>query len=147
MEKACTMASAYAAAGFSKIHLDASMPCGDDPPVLADEEIAERAARLCAAAEAAVRSSSAKPVYVIGTEVPTPGGAHEEMEIEVTTTESLQQTLDVHHQVFSRMNLLSVWDRVVGVVVQPGVEFGHEAVTDYVPAKHRSLQCRLLLCQ
>jgi D-tagatose-1,6-bisphosphate aldolase subunit GatZ/KbaZ len=139
MEKACALVTAYAVAGFSKIHLDASMPCGDDPPVLANEEIAERAARLCAAAEAAVRSSSAKPVYVIGTEVPTPGGAQEEMEIEVTTTASLQQTLDVHHQVFSRLNLLSVWDRVVGVVVQPGVEFGHEAVTDYVPAKASKL--------
>ena len=34
MEKACAMVAAYAEAGFSKIHLDASMACGDDPALL-----------------------------------------------------------------------------------------------------------------
>ena len=80
MEKACAMVSAYASAGFSKIHLDASMACGDDPRVISNEQIAERAARLCEVAESATRNFSSKPVYVIGTEVPTPGGAREEME-------------------------------------------------------------------
>jgi D-tagatose-1,6-bisphosphate aldolase subunit GatZ/KbaZ len=135
MEKACAMVSAYVTAGFSKIHLDASLPCGGDRRVLANEEIAERAARLCEAAEAAAEGSSCKPVYVIGTEVPTPGGAQEEMEIEVTTAASLQETLDLHLQAFSRKNLMSAWSRIIGVVVQPGVEFGHEAVADYVPEK------------
>ena len=136
MEKACTMVAAYAAAGFNKIHLDASMRCGDDPQVLTNEEIAQRAARLCEVAEAA---ASGKPVYVIGTEVPTPGGAQEEMEIEVTSTASLKETLDVHYRAFSRRNLLSAWERIVGVVVQPGVEFGNETVADYVPAKAAEL--------
>jgi D-tagatose-1,6-bisphosphate aldolase subunit GatZ/KbaZ len=135
MEKACTMVAAYAAAGFNKIHLDASMRCGDDPPVLANEKIAERAARLCEVAEAAAPAAFGKPVYVIGTEVPTPGGAQEEMEIEVTSTASLNETLEVHYQAFSRRSLLSAWERIVGVVVQPGVEFGNETVADYVPAK------------
>ena len=135
MEKACAMVSAFAAAGFSKIHLDASMSCGGDPVPLTAEEIARRAALLCAAAESAVDSSSGKPLYVIGTEVPTPGGAQEEMEVAVTTTASLQQTLDVHYQAFSRKALLSAWDRVIGVVVQPGVEFGNETVVDYVPER------------
>lgn len=139
MEKACAMVDAYAAAGFNKIHLDASMRCGDDPRILADEEIAERAARLCEVAEAATPGASRKPVYVIGTEVPTPGGAQEEMEIEVTSTASLKETLDVHHRAFSRRNLLSAWERIVGVVVQPGVEFGNETVADYVPAKATEL--------
>ncbi|MGB0075676.1 MAG: D-tagatose-bisphosphate aldolase, class II, non-catalytic subunit [Terracidiphilus sp.] len=135
MEKACAMVSAYAAAGFSKIHLDASMPCGDDPRRLANEEIADRAARLCDAAETAARNFSNEPVYVIGTEVPTPGGALEEMEIAVTTTSSLQETLDTHRQAFSRKKLASAWDRIIGVVVQPGVEFGNETVADYVQEK------------
>jgi D-tagatose-1,6-bisphosphate aldolase subunit GatZ/KbaZ len=139
MEKACAMVSSYAAAGFSKIHLDASMQCGDDPRVLTNEEIAARAARLCEAAESATQTSPGKPVYVIGTEVPTPGGAQDEMEIEVTTTASLQQTLDVHHQAFSRNNLMSAWDRIVAVVVQPGVEFGLDTVTDYVSEKASKL--------
>jgi D-tagatose-1,6-bisphosphate aldolase subunit GatZ/KbaZ len=139
MEKACAMVAAYAAAGFNKIHLDASMRCGDDPRILANEEIAERAARLCEVAEAAALTASSKPVYVIGTEVPTPGGAQEGMEIEVTSTASLKETLDVHHRAFSRRNLLSAWERIIGVVVQPGVEFGNETVADYVPAKAAEL--------
>ena len=69
MEKACAMVTAFAAAGFSKIHLDASMSCGDDPVALAPEEIARRATQLCEAAELAVSGSSGKPVYIIGTEV------------------------------------------------------------------------------
>jgi D-tagatose-1,6-bisphosphate aldolase subunit GatZ/KbaZ len=145
MKKACAMVSAYATAGFNKIHLDASMSCCDDPVPLADEEIARRAAQLCEAAEAAVSGSSGKPIYIIGTEVPTPGGAQEEMEVAVTTTASLQQTLDVHHEAFSRKALLSAWDRVIGVVVQPGVEFGNETVVDYVPEK--ALQLRRFLGQ
>jgi D-tagatose-1,6-bisphosphate aldolase subunit GatZ/KbaZ len=139
MEKACAMVSAYAAAGFNKIHLDASMRCSDDPRTLANEEIAERAARLCEVAEASAPAASMKPVYVIGTEVPTPGGAQQEMEIEVTSTASLNETLDVHHRAFSRRNLLSAWERIVAVVVQPGVEFGNETVADYVPAKAAEL--------
>ena len=139
MEKACAMISSYAAAGFGKIHLDASMQCGDDHRVLPDEEIAKRAARLCEAAEATTRTASDKPVYVIGTEVPMPGGAREEMEIEVTTTASLRQTLDVHQQAFSERKLLSAWSRIIGIVVQPGVEFGHETVADYVSEKASDL--------
>jgi D-tagatose-1,6-bisphosphate aldolase subunit GatZ/KbaZ len=144
MERACAMVSAYAAAGFSKIHLDASMACGDDPRVLANEEIAERAARLCEVAESVARNSSSKPVYVIGTEVPTPGGAQEEMEIDVTSTASLQETLEVHRRAFSRKELLPAWDRIIGIVVQPGVEFGHESVADYVPERASELSNSIL---
>ncbi len=144
MEKACAMVAAYAEAGFSKIHLDASMACGDDARVLANEEIAERAARLCEVAESAAHSSSSKPVYVIGTEVPTPGGAQEEMEIEVTSTASLKETLDVHRQAFSRRNLMAAWERIIAVVVQPGVEFGHDTVADYVPEKASALTQSIL---
>ena len=144
MEKACAMVYAYAAAGFNKIHLDASMRCGDDPPILTNEEIAERAATLCAVAEAATPAASHQPVYVIGTEVPVPGGAQQEMEIEVTSTSSLKETLEVHRRAFSRRNLLSAWDRTVGVVVQPGVEFGNESVADYVAAKAAQLSEAIL---
>src|SRR5215469_4880744 len=139
MEKACAMVTAYAKAGFSKIHLDASMACADDPHALTGAEIAERAARLCEAAEAATQGSADKPLYVIGTEVPTPGGAQEEMHVAVTTTVSLKETLDVHHDAFARRNLLSAWERVIAVVVQPGVEFNDEAVADYIPERASEL--------
>jgi D-tagatose-1,6-bisphosphate aldolase subunit GatZ/KbaZ len=144
MEKACIMVAAYADAGFGKIHLDASMSCADDATPLSGHEIAERAARLCEVAETATRNSAVRPVYVIGTEVPTPGGAVEEMEIEVTSTESLRETLEVHRRAFERRNLLSAWDRIIGVVVQPGVEFGHDTVEDYQPDKALQLSESIL---
>ncbi|EPM71002.1 hypothetical protein A249_37242, partial [Pseudomonas syringae pv. actinidiae ICMP 18804] len=40
----------YVRAGFRKIHLDASMACADDEQPLSVATIAQRAARLCAAA-------------------------------------------------------------------------------------------------
>jgi D-tagatose-1,6-bisphosphate aldolase subunit GatZ/KbaZ len=146
MDKASAMVSAYAAAGYSKIHLDASMPCCDDRVPLASEEIARRAARLCEVAESSATGSSSKPVYVIGTEVPTPGGAQEELEIHITTTASLQETLDLHYDAFAQKKLLSAWDRIIGVVVQPGVEFGDETVADYEREKASELS-RFILQQ
>jgi len=133
MEKARIMMHAFALAGFAKIHLDASMRCADDPAVLSDDEIAERAASLCEVAEQAATQASVRPVYIIGTEVPVPGGAQGELEIAVTSTASVEQTLDVHRKAFERRGLASAWERVVGVVVQPGVEFGDETVADYIP--------------
>jgi D-tagatose-1,6-bisphosphate aldolase subunit GatZ/KbaZ len=81
MANAADLVSAYAAAGFSKIHLDPSMYLADDPGdrtrPLVPQIVAERTARLCAAAEeafACFSGSAPAPVYVIGTEVPVPGG-------------------------------------------------------------------------
>ncbi|WP_181963037.1 class II D-tagatose-bisphosphate aldolase non-catalytic subunit, partial [Klebsiella pneumoniae] len=50
MEKSVELVKAYVRAGFSKIHLDASMSCADDSIPLAPETVAERAAVLCLAA-------------------------------------------------------------------------------------------------
>jgi D-tagatose-1,6-bisphosphate aldolase subunit GatZ/KbaZ len=135
MEKACAMVKAYASAGFAKIHLDASMACADDFGGLTNVEIAQRTARLCEAAEAAAAERLFAPVYIIGTEVPPPGGAKGELEVEVTETSSVQNTLDLHRAAFEERGLSSVWERVVGVVVQPGVEFGDLSVADYVPER------------
>lgn len=136
MDKAAVMIEAYARAGFAKIHLDTSMRCADDVDVLSDAVIAERAARLCEVVEGVASETGQRPVYIIGTEVPTPGGAQGELEeIEVTHTSNVQRTLDVHREAFERHGLSSAWARVVGVVVQPGVEFGDESVADYIPRK------------
>jgi D-tagatose-1,6-bisphosphate aldolase subunit GatZ/KbaZ len=133
MHEAERMVVAYAQAGFRKIHLDASMPCGEEQGPLTDETIAERAAMLCAAAEQ-VRGAT-KPVYIIGTEVPVPGGATESLEhLTPTSREAAVKTLEVHRQVFAKRGLGTVWPRVIGLVVQPGVEFSHLDVVDYVPA-------------
>ncbi len=76
-QEAEVMVAQYVAAGFRKIHLDCSMSCADDPVPLPEADIAARAVRLCLAAEQAWRDAPDRgepPVYVIGTEVPVPGG-------------------------------------------------------------------------
>src|SRR6185437_5433262 len=46
MANAEVLIAAYVEAGYTKIHLDCSMACPDDPTVLTDEIVAGRAARL-----------------------------------------------------------------------------------------------------
>ena len=139
MERAETMVAEYAHAGFGKIHLDASMACGDDPAQLSDEVVAERAARLCRAVETACEPGRG-PVYVIGTEVPVPGGAtHSVHELEATSVEAAAYTLAVHKRVFAEQGLDEVWSRVIALVVQPGVEFDHDAVVAYDRKKASAL--------
>ena len=138
MALAKDLLSAYAAAGFVKLHLDASMGCVGDPPTLDDQIVAERAASLCAAAEAA--APGAKPVYVIGTEVPVPGGAAETLNhVEVTAADAARRTIDVHEEAFAAAGLRDAWTRVIALVVQPGVEFDHGHVVDYRPAAAEAL--------
>ncbi|RWX81037.1 D-tagatose-bisphosphate aldolase, class II, non-catalytic subunit [Neorhizobium lilium] len=141
MDKACDMIRAYAAAGFTKLHLDASMGCLGEPIALADELTASRASRLAAAAENALDGlEGIKPVYIIGTEVPIPGGAMEELDIlEVTKPEAVLRTVDIHAQAFEAAGVESAFARVIGVVVQPGVEFGNHNVIPYAPEKARAL--------
>lgn len=127
----------YVSAGFRKIHADCSMSCADDPVPLPDETIARRAARLIGIAEDAQRRVGGEPcVYVIGTEVPVPGGAAEDLnELEVTSPEAALQTIETHRTIFEAAGLADAWPRVIAVVVQPGVEFDHHKVIDYDRAK------------
>jgi D-tagatose-1,6-bisphosphate aldolase subunit GatZ/KbaZ len=128
MNRAETMIAAYVNAGFSKLHLDTSMGCAGESVALPDTETAARAARLCRVAEdAAAQSGFDAPVYVIGTEVPVPGGAMEELDdLQVTSPDAALETVEIHRQAFAKLDLASAFDRVVGLVVQPGVEFGSE---------------------
>ncbi|GAB7067626.1 D-tagatose-bisphosphate aldolase, class II, non-catalytic subunit [Mycobacterium hodleri] len=133
MEKADVLIAAYVEAGYTKIHLDCSMSCADDPDVLADEVVASRSARLMRIAEdTAHRIGSSGPVYVIGTEVPVPGGAHETLDhLTPTPADRARRTVDAHRSAFAEVGLDDVWPRVVALVVQPGVEFDHVNVLDY----------------
>lgn len=147
MEKAREMVAAYVRAGFTKIHLDTSMPCADDVAdrsrPLADEIVSARAAELCQAAEEAHRdlpSSATAPLYVIGTEVPIPGGEEFGSKApEVTRTEDLARTLEIAKKAFLARGLNSAWNRVIAVVVQPGVEFGNTSVFPYDSRKAKPL--------
>jgi D-tagatose-1,6-bisphosphate aldolase subunit GatZ/KbaZ len=141
MAKAEVMVADYVAAGFRKIHLDCSMSCADDPVPLPERTIAERAVRLARAAEAAFAGDvDDAPVYVVGTEVPVPGGAAEDLEeLAVTSPDAALATLDIHRRMFRDAGLADAWERVIATVVQPGVEFDHDKVVDYRPEKAHAL--------
>jgi D-tagatose-1,6-bisphosphate aldolase subunit GatZ/KbaZ len=143
MVKAKTLIKSYVAAGFKKIHLDTSMACADDPECMPDELVAERAADLCQVAELTALEifGSSDVVYVIGTEVPPPGGANEEIEsLELTPVVRVKQTLNLHKVAFEKRNLNDAWERVIALVVQPGVEFDHTSVIDYQSALANDLK-------
>lgn len=139
MAKARELVRDCVRAGYSKIHLDASMHLVGDPveknKSLADEIVSTRAAELCAVAEEAHREmqrDSPAPLYVIGTEVPIPGGEQLDTAApETTRPQDLARTLRTAQDAFRAMNLEKAWERVVAVVVQPGVEFGDSSVFAY----------------
>jgi len=141
MVKSERLIADYVAAGFRKIHLDCSMSCADDPTPLTDAIVAQRAARLCAVAEKTwARGGGEAPVYVVGTEVPVPGGATESLaELALTEARAATATIHAHWEAFQAAGLQHVWPRVIGLVVQPGVEFDHHKVIDFQAARASDL--------
>jgi D-tagatose-1,6-bisphosphate aldolase subunit GatZ/KbaZ len=127
----------YVQAGYVKIHLDASIKCADDDPELPLHKTvaAERAVTLATVAEQTyqeIGESGPGPSYVIGTEVPIPGGAVESDEqLLITTVQDVQETIEVTRDAFVQQGLDSAWERVIGVVVQPGVEYGDASIHSY----------------
>jgi D-tagatose 6-phosphate 4-epimerase len=135
--RAQAMIDAYARAGFAKIHLDASMGCAGEPAAVSDEIAASRAARLAHAAEAV---GASRPIcYVVGTEVPIPGGVGQEIKVHVTEPDAARATIEAHRKAFAARGLEAAFARVIAVVVQPGVEFGASDVVGYDRAKARRL--------
>lgn len=138
MEKASVLIKDYVKAGFTKIHIDTSMACGDEETP-SFELVAQRAAELCLVAEQEAPDSS-QLIYVIGTEVPIPGGETDDMSgLSVTTTERLNKTIDTHKDAFNEAGLSYIWPRIVGIVTQPGVDFSHTSVHRFEPEKAQHL--------
>lgn len=140
MDEAEILVRDFVQAGFTKIHLDASMALGGDGTSrrLEVELMARRAARLARAAEDAnpEEQGASRLRYVIGTEVPIPGGAREHDEhVAVTTVVAARETVAATRRAFEREGLQDAWQRVVALVVQPGVDFGDEFVLGYDPVK------------
>ncbi len=139
MKNARDLIAAYVKVGYQKIHLDASMFCADDEgdrhKPLADEIVSSRAAELCKVAEDTWKefcSDKPKPIYIIGTEVPVPGGAQEEEEtVTPTPASEAAHTMAVTKKAFLDLGLSDAWSRVIALVVQPGVEFGDDQVFHY----------------
>ena len=142
----------YVLAGFAKIHIDTSMRVADDDPNqrLSDETIARRGAQLCRVAEEAFVQYSAEhpeapaPVYVIGSEVPIPGGAQEnEDSVAITSPADCEATLTEFRRAFAQQGLEDAWERVAALVVQPGVEFADDSVITYDRAAAKDLMACL----
>ncbi|OKL48683.1 D-tagatose-bisphosphate aldolase, class II, non-catalytic subunit [Boudabousia marimammalium] len=124
----------YVAAGYTKIHLDCSFSCVGDPYPITDEIAAERAARLMKVCEeTAPEAGTADRIrYVIGTEVPVPGGHQSELgELTPTSAEAARTTLAKHREAFDKVGLTDIWPKISALVVQPAVEFDHLKVVDY----------------
>lgn len=133
MKKASELVKNYVSAGFNKIHLDTSMGCKDEPHKISDELSAIRATKLLGIAEITAKKNNLPPPhYVIGTEVPAPGGAnHLLKKVMPTTPKNAIKTIETH---LNKINIEGYSDaipRIIGVVVQPGVEFGNQNIVSY----------------
>ena len=146
MDKASAMVRDFVRAGFVKIHLDTSIPLGNEDSIEASL-VAERCARLCSVCEQAHSSMGddcPAPLYIVGTEVPVPGGSDEVEEgVQVTSVSDLEETVRLNRDAFMRENLQSAWERVIAVVVQPGVEFGDHSILEYNRTNARALSQKL----
>jgi D-tagatose-1,6-bisphosphate aldolase subunit GatZ/KbaZ len=59
--------------------------------------------------------------------------------LQVTTPAAAAQTLAIHQQAFDTPQLRDAWQRVIAMVVQPGVDFDHSSVHEYDPAAAAAL--------
>lgn len=147
MNKAKVLVHDFVLAGFTKIHLDTSMRLGNDSidEKLDNLKIAQRGVDLMVVAENAYQQrlqnnpDAVEPVYIIGSEVPIPGGAVEEELLQITTKQAFLETVETYKSLIIQSNLAHVFARVIGVVVQPGVEFSDENVHEYDAHKAREL--------
>ena len=145
MEEARELIRQYVAAGFTKIHIDTSMKVASDDPDtrLSDETIARRGADLARVAEDTFAELKKKdpdavhPVYIVGSEVPIPGGSQDEVDtgVQVTKVDDFKKTVQTFKDAFAARGLQEAWDYVIGVVVQPGVEEKDAGCTEYVREK------------
>lgn len=136
----------YVAAGFTKIHIDTSMKVADDEPEtrLSDATIARRGAQLAKVAEETFAElkkhnpDAVEPVYIVGSEVPIPGGQQGGAAadcVQVTKPEDFKATLKTFEEAFRSNGLEHAWNNVIGIVVQPGVEEKDAGCTEYDRSK------------
>ena len=152
MEASEELVRCYVAAGFTKIHIDTRMKVADDDPNarLSDEVIARRGARLARVCEDTYQElvkkdpSAIRPVYIVGSEVPIPGGAQDpNAGMQVTRVEDFKATVAAFQKAFENEHLESTWEDVIGVVVQPGVEEKDAGCTEYDRAKAAELMASI----
>lgn len=150
MQRAQVLVEEFVAAGFRKIHLDTSMRLGDDDPSQPLDPLvcAQRGARLFAASLAVLReqkvAESDWPSFVIGSEVPVPGGVSGALAtLSVTRPEAYLETVEAYRQAFAAEGLSDAFRHITAVVVQPGVEYSDHSVAIYQPEAARELMAAL----
>jgi D-tagatose-bisphosphate aldolase class II non-catalytic subunit len=143
MQNAMELTEACVRAGFQKIHLDTAIGCADDEGADLSIEIAvRRAARICRIAEqTAAQLPVPPPLYVIGTEVPLPGGGLDDVQphVKPTVAAELFDMLAQFAAEFYNAGLADAWQRVLAVVVQPGIDFGDRRCAPYRPDAAKAL--------
>ena len=152
MENAKKLVKLCVFAGYKKIHLDTSMRLGDDDEneKLSYDVIAERGVILFKECEKAykemlkINPDEIKPVFVIGSEVPIPGGVGAKDEgLSITDVEDFENTIIAYKKKFKEYGLDKSWQDVIAIVVQPGVEFGVDDIHLYDRVKAQHL-CNIL---
>ena len=133
-------------AGYSKIHLDTAMRLGSDDPNVPFpvRTCAARGARLAAICEKAFAQFEDKGErealnYVIGSEVPAPGGDVQVSVMGVTETTDALRTVDVYREEFAKAGLEDAYQRVVALVLELGVEFHCWTLDEYDRKKTKEL--------
>lgn len=141
MAKTLDMVGEFVSAGCNKIHLDASYRVLGDPGKLGErlpkELIAKRCALMASRCEEEYKKKKSKEcelIYVIGTEVPVPGGSDDD-QFKITEPEDVEETIEVTKKAFMDEKLEGAWERCVAVVAQPGVEHGDQTIHEYNHAK------------
>ena len=152
MADARELVRCYVAAGFTKIHIDTSMKVADDDPNvrLSDETIARRGAELARVCEDTYQEllktnpNAVRPVYIVGSEVPIPGGAQDpNAGMQVTRVEDFKATVTAFEKAFKEAGLEETWKDVIACVVQPGVEEKDAGCTEYDRAKAAELMASI----
>ena len=142
MENAKVLIQHYVRAGFTKIHIDTSMKLASDNPNdrLSDKIIAKRGAFLAKVANETYQEllqtnpNATPPVYIVGSEVPIPGGqqsSSEDTGMQITKVDDFKSTVETFKEAFKEAGIQELWDDVIAVVVQPGVEEKDAGCVEY----------------
>jgi D-tagatose-1,6-bisphosphate aldolase subunit GatZ/KbaZ len=145
MGQALRLVKALVAGGFAKLHIDATTPVGDDPREpdgsLPMEYIISRTVDLMTAAESAAQRQGVRPpLYVVGSDVPAPGGATGAAGMgAISMSAQIEDVLAATRNALAHRNLTALWPRIVAIVARTGADFSSRTVQPYEVARTRQL--------